>query len=225
LFIAVIPATISVLLVGLVREAPTSAATTTTRADHTIDATRRLPKQFWRAVVPLTVFACVNSTDTLLLQRSSELGLSVMAVVFAYVLYNVVYASLSYPAGKLADHVPARLVFVGGLAVFAVVYIGLGVTTSAAAVWMLLPLYGGYAALTDGVSRAWIANLVTTEQRTWALGLHGAASGVGVLLAGLWSGLAWQGNGRIPLTVSGIVAMIVAAWLLVSRDPSQRRAQ
>jgi MFS family permease len=223
LVIAVIPASISVALVGLVREAPRSAPVTpVTPSGSTIDATRRLPKKFYEVVVPLSLFACVNSTDTLLLQRSSELGLSVMAVVFAYVLYNVVYASLSYPAGKLADRVPARFVFAGGLAVFAVVYIGLGIATSSAAVWMLLPFYGCYAALTDGVSRAWIANLVTTEQRTWALGLHGAATGLGVLIAGLWSGLAWHGNGRIPLTVSGIVAVTVALWLLLSLGPRHR---
>lgn len=95
----------------------------------------------------------------------------------------------------------------------------------ATAAWVLLPIYGGYAALTDGVSRAWIANVVDHEQRAWALGVHGATTGLAVLVAGLWSGLAWDHSGTLPLTVSGATALAVAAWLLNSgrgrhRQPS-----
>ena len=137
------------------------------------------------------------------------------AIVVAYIAYNVVYAALSYPAGKLADRTAPRLVFALGLVVFAVTYIGLGQARSSAAVWVLLPVYGGFAALTDGVSRAWVASVVGEHQRTWALGIHGATTGLAVLVAGLWSGLAWNGTGAAPLTVSGVVAFAVAAWLVV----------
>jgi MFS family permease len=216
LVIAIVPAAISVALVGLVRERP---LTTPTSLSETAPRStgQKLPPRFWHALAPLVVFAFVNSTDALLLQRAAELGLSVTSVVLAYVLYNVVYAALGYPAGKLADRVPPRIVFAAGLAVFAAVYVGLGVTTSVAGVWVLLPCYGAYSALTDGVGRAWIVNLVNAEQRTWALGVHGATTSAGVLAAGLWSGLAWSGSGRLPLTVSGIIALAVAGWLLVDR--------
>jgi hypothetical protein len=80
-----------------------------------------------------------------------------------------------------------------------------------------LPCYGAYTALTDGVSRAWIADLAPAGQRTWTLGVHGATTGIGVLIAGLWTGLAWGGTGRVPLTISGLVALAVAIWLLADR--------
>jgi MFS family permease len=174
-------------------------------------------------MVPLGVFALVNSTDALLLQRAHELGFSITRIVLVYVAYNIVYASLAYPAGKLADRIAPRLVFATGLLVFAVTYIGLGRATSTDAVWILLPFYGVYTALTDGVSRAWIANAVDDEQRTWALGVHGATTGLGVLVAGLWSGLAWSGTGELPLTVSGAIALLVAAWLFTSRSSGRAR--
>lgn len=219
LFVAIIPAAISVALVGLVRQPPPELATAGDGPARDIadsPEARRLPPTFWRVLAPLVAFALVNSTDALLLQRCAELGLSLTKVVLAYILYNVVYAALGYPAGKLADRIPPRLVFAAGLVVFAVVYIGLGSITSSTAVWFLLPCYGAYTALTDGVSRAWITNLVGAQQRTWALGVHGGATGVGVLLAGLWSGLAWGGTGRLPLTVSGIAALVIAAWIAAS---------
>ena len=125
------------------------------------------------------------------------------------------YAALGYPAGVWADRVSPRTVYMLGLVVFAVVYLGLGLATSSALVWMLLPVYGGFTALTDGVSRAWVANLVAGDDRTWALGVHGAMTGVGALFAGVWSGLAWGGSGRLPLAVSGCVALVVALWLFV----------
>lgn len=226
LFVAIIPAAISVALVGLVREQAVPAVMAGTAVEPALDERRPLPASFWHVLAPLIVFAFVNSTDALLLQRAADLGLSVTAVVVAYILYNVVYAALGYPAGKLADRVAPRLVFGSGLVVFGAVYLGLGVTTSSTAVWVLLPCYGAYTALTDGVSRAWIANLVPAEQRTWALGVHGASTGVGVLIAGLWSGLAWHGSGRIPLTVSGVLALAIAGWLLLQGgQPRRNRMQ
>ena len=229
LVIAIIPAAISVGLVAFVREPderpiptggpPDQAATPLPVPVLVPDVARQLPPGLWRVLVPLIAFGLVNSTDALLLQHAGDVGLSTKQVVLAYVSFNVVYALLGYPAGKLADRLPHRIVFAGGLAVFAGVYFGLGQTTSSTAVWMLLPLYGVFPALTDGVSRAWIAGLAPRASRTWVLGVHGATTGVAVLGAGLWSGLAWGDTGAVPLTVSGVVAGVIALWLLVDRRP------
>ena len=51
----------------------------------------------------------------------------------------------------------------------------------------------------------------------WVLGVYGATTGSAVLLAGLWSGLAWGERGETPLTISGIVAAVVAVWLALDR--------
>jgi MFS family permease len=223
LAVAIIPAIISVALVALVHESSDAPAAVDVEVDAPADA-HPLPSAFWRVLVPLIVFGLVNSTDALLLQRASELGLSITEVVLVYVLYNVVYAALGYPAGKVADRIAPRLVFIGGLLVFAIVYVGLGLATESRAVWVLLPCYGAFTALTDGVSRAWVVGLVPDAQRGWALGVHGATTGVAVLFAGLWTGLAWMGTGRVPLTISGIAALGVAAWLALEPLTRQRRS-
>ena len=59
-----------------------------------------------------------------------------------------------------------------GLAVFATAYLGLGVVTSSAWVWPLLALYGAFTALTDGVGKAWITDLLPAERHGSGLGLH-----------------------------------------------------
>ncbi|HUO73947.1 MAG TPA: hypothetical protein VMU39_24455 [Solirubrobacteraceae bacterium] len=86
---------------------------------------------------------------------------------------------------------------------------------------MLFAIYGGYWALTDGVSRAWIADLTPPELAGTPLGFYQGIVGVCVLIAGIWAGLAWDGSGRLPLIISGAVAGLVEIGLLFGRrlDP------
>jgi MFS family permease len=165
----------------------------------------------------LIAFGLVNFPDALLLLRVHQLGFSVAGVVGAYVLYNAVYAALSYPAGALSDRFARPVVFAAGLACFAICYLGLGLVHDARWVIPLLLVYGGFTAATDGVGKAWISSLVSPERQGSAQGIYQASSGACVLVAGIWAGLAWGGNGRLPLLVSGTVAAVLAAALLALR--------
>ena len=210
LWIAVIPAVVSAALVFLIHERahprPPSAQPW---------SARDLPRRYWRLIGVIAVFGLVNFPDTLLLLRAKDLGLDFAGVVLGYVLYNLTYALLSYPAGAVSDRLNRRVVFTVGLLVFTFTYLGFGLTTTAAWVWLLLPLYGSYTALTDGVSRAWVADLVPADERGTALGIHAAVSGLGLLVAGVWAGLAWHGTGHVPFIVSGVITAILAITLLV----------
>ena len=161
----------------------------------------------------LTVFGLANFPDALLLLRASELGLSLGGVIAAYVVYNAVYALASYPAGALSDRVPRHLVFAAGLGFFAVGYLGLGLAGRPWLVFVLLPLYGGFAACTDGVGKAWVAALAPPGRQGAVQGLYQGLAGGAVLVAGLWAGLAWHGDGRLPLLVSGSAAAVLAVAL------------
>lgn len=216
--LAFVPALISVLLVFLVREAPRPGPPRRTvtggRLARARQAVDELGTSYWRALAPLVVFACVNFTDALVLLRASELGVGVTGVVLVYVLYNLTYAALSYPAGRWSDRRSRPVVFALGLTVFATAYTGLGLVDSAAWVWVLLPGYGAFTALTDGVGKAWIADLLPPDRRGSGLGLFSAVSGLGAVVAGVWAGLAWGDDGTLPFLVAGPAAAMVAVWLL-----------
>ncbi len=213
LAIAVVPAVLSALLVLAVRETPRPPR----REDRgaPLEASG-LPPRFWRVVLVLVAFGLVNFPDALILLRVHELGYSTAGVIGAYVLYNAVYAALSYPAGALSDRRPRPVVFAGGLACFAVCYLGLGLVDDASWVLPLLVVYGGFAAATDGVGKAWISSLVPADRQGSAQGLFQGLSGGAVLIAGLWAGLAWGESGRLPLLLSGAVAAVLAVGLLVA---------
>ncbi|MFI5882855.1 MFS transporter [Streptomyces sp. NPDC051554] len=212
-WVAVIPAVASVALVAAVRD-PRSRRTadgTPTKAART--PWRSLPRPYWRVLGVLLAFNLVNFPDALLLLRAHDLGLSTAGVVSAYAVYNLVYAALSYPAGALSDRLPRPLVFAAGLVFFAVGYLGLGLIHSPWLVFVVLPLYGGFAACTDGVGKAWISTLVPDRQQGTAQGLFQGATGAAVLLAGVWAGLAWGADGHLPLLVSGGIALVLAGVL------------
>lgn len=212
LYIAIVPAVLSVLLIFLVREKPRAGPRPPRQP--IFSGFRDLPRQFWRVTAVVVGFGLVNFPDALLLLRLHEIGFGVVEVILAYITYNLVYALGSYPAGLLADRLPRSVVFGIGLVFFAIGYLGLGLTTDRLTAWLLLGSYGLFAACTDGVGKAWISSMVGAERQATAQGVFQGFSGVAILIAGVWAGLFWGADGQLPLLVSGAVGACFAALLL-----------
>src|SRR3954464_957903 len=221
LWVAVVPAVLSVALVFLVRETRRVLPRAERRA--VFAGLSDLPGRYWRVTTALVLFGLANFPDALLLLRLNEIGFSVVEVILAYVTYNAVYALASYPAGLLADRLPRPAVFGGGLVFFAIGYTGLGLTTDAVTAWLLIGVYGLFTGCTDGVGKAWISSLVGSDLQASAQGVFQGASGFAVLAAGLWAGFLWGADGRLPLLVSGIVGGAFAVTLLAVAVVSRRR--
>ena len=229
LWVAVIPAVLSVGLVAFTRENRKSATRLNPpvlvasepnldQSQAPTDAENRpaLPRQVRTLAIVLALFALVNFPDVLVLLRVQELGFSTVGVVGAYMLFNLTYALISYPAGALADRWPRSRVYALGLACFAIGYIGLGLVHGGWMVVALLLVYGGFSGLTDGVGKAWMSAIAPPASRGHAQGLLQGLNGAAVLVAGLWAGLLWDtgaGSGVWPLAISGTVAACAAIGL------------
>jgi len=75
--------------------------------------------------------------------------------------------------------------------------------------------YGAYTGLTDGVGKAWISTLLPVTSQGTGQGIFQGVLGGGILVAGVWAGLAWSGDGQVPLMISGVVAGVIGIMLLV----------
>lgn len=212
LFLAVIPAVLSTLLIAWVRERPRDRARSPRKA--ILARTGELPRGYWNVVVFLVLFSVANFPDALLLLRLKQIGFSVVGVILAYVGYNAVYAVASFPAGALADRLGRPVVYGFGLVFFAVSYLGLGSTTNTVLAAALIVGYGLFTACYDGVGKAWISTIVDKELQSSAQGLFQGLSGFAVFAAGLWAGYLWGANGQLPLLVSGTVGAVFAVMLL-----------
>lgn len=121
--------------------------------------------------------------------------MSVTAILGMLVVFNLIYALLSAPAGALSDRLGRRVVIIGGWLVYGFIYLGFGLSRSAWQVWALFALYGIYYGLTYGTSKAMVADLVPETLRGTAYGTYNAILGLLDLPASLIAGLLWSGIG------------------------------
>lgn len=210
--IAGIPGAISVLLLLAVRDVPHKPRATPLPPLLSLDGYDR---RFLVFVGVTLLFAVGNSSDAFLVLRAQNLGLGAIAIVFAYVLYNVAYAALSLPAGIHSDRIGRKPVLVAGFAIFAAVYAGFALATDAWVVWPLFIVYGGYIALTDGVGKAYVSDLVPPERRGTALGLYNASTGIMLLLSSLIGGALWGLIGPQATFAFGAATAAAAALALL----------
>lgn len=227
LWIAVIPAIISPVLVLLVRDNEKRPKRTAPELVTSPAITSGpLPPSLTRLITVLSIFAIANFPDALILLHLSLQGFSVTSVVGAYLIFNISYALLSFPAGALADRFPPQFVYALGLACFAIAYGGLALTSDPAVAIALVIVYGGFAAVNDTVGKSWASKLAPEHQQLQAQSRLQGFGGFAVLLASIWAGLLWgagPGDGVVPLAVSAIVA--IAAGIFIAVFTPRKRVQ
>jgi len=152
----------------------------------------RFPPQFYFYLFVWTLFSVANSSDVFLLLRVQEIGGDQTAVILCYCFYNLVYALLSYPAGKLSDSWSREKVFGIGLLIFAGLYGIFAVTHSWTGILIGLFFYGIFSAATDGVGKALIVSVAPKEQKATAIGLFVGFSGLSSLTASVLCGWIWD---------------------------------
>ena len=218
--LAFIPGMLSVLALALVREPRRRArATGSTPLPFSL---RGYTRPFLLFLGASLLFALGNSSDIFLILRAKNLGLSTTAVVLAYVLYNFVYMAVATPAGIVSDRIGRRSVFVTGLLIFAAVYFGFAVAGRGAVVWPLFAVYGLYIALTDGVGKALITDLVPEVRRATALGAYGMLTGLAALVASVVAGVLWDTVGTPAPFVLGAIGALASAVLMLIVLPRRR---
>ncbi len=164
----------------------------------------------------VVLFTLGNSSDAFLILRAQNVGLSVPGVLGMMMTFNLIYALGSSPAGALSDRVGRKRLLVGGWLLYGVVYLGFGRAIAGWQAWAWMAVYGLYYALTDGVARAFVADLVPPDRRGTAYGVYNAAIGLAAFPASLIAGLLWQGLGAWPGFGPSAPFMFAAALALAS---------
>lgn len=184
------------------------------------------PAKLWWLMLASFNFSLGNSSDSFLIVRSREMGLSFEQVVMAYALYNAVNALAATPLGKLSDTIGRKPVIVAGWLIYAAVYFGFAAARAPVLAWALLGIYGLYQALTDGVTKAMIADVVPKAQRAGAIGLYYTITGVAQLAASLLAGKLWNvrwANGRLMAAFAVGAVFSLAAAPMIALIPLSRR--
>lgn len=210
--VAFIPSVIAVGFIFFVKETP-AAAKNNAKFSYK-DFWRSAPKDYKQLIILFTVFSFANSSDVFLILKSGNVSHSNQNAIAGYILYNIVYAFSSYPLGRLSDKLSKRLIMSAGFIVFSFVYLGFAFADNIALIWALFALYGVYAAATEGISKAWISDLIPDERRGTAIGLHTMLASFAVMLGSSFAGAMWDMFGpQIPFLISSALSLCVAITL------------
>lgn len=227
--VGVIPAIIGViLLMTLVREQ--KRASKNKQVSPSIYPVSRLSSEpgatGWRMSIRfkiflgiVSVFTLGASSDAFLVLRAQNVGTPTFQILLMLGLFNAVYALLATPAGVLSDKLGRKGIIALGWTVFALTRLGFALASSPLHIVLLFALYGVYYALSEGVAKALIADMVPEERRGTAYGLYYGVVGTFALPASIIAGWIWQAfNPAAPFLLgAGLSFLAVTALLTLIR--------
>lgn len=168
------------------------------------------PVMYRKVVVGLLVFTLFNSSDVFLLLMVKEAGFTDTTVIGVYIFYNLIYALFAYPVGIIADKLGLKRIFIVGLILFAIVYFVMSVSNNIYIIISLFFFYGVYASATEGISKAWISNIIDKKNLATAIGSYSGYQSICTMLASTLAGLIWyQFGASTTFLVTGIATVLV----------------
>ena len=216
--LAVIPGLVAVWLTLLLKEKPAprkSSGTYSGKFFAYLNYWKRAPHTYKHLVIGLLIFTFFNSSDAFLLLNTREQLHSDSQMIGFYIFYNVVYAAASYPLGVLADKIGLKVILIGGLVLFALVYFCMGFAGNFAHFVALFFAYALYAASTEGVSKALISNIADSSDVATAIGFFTSFNSIFALMASTFAGFIWYTfSAKTMFVVSGIGVLVAVFYLL-----------
>ena len=174
------------------------------------------PPEYKKVVIGLLIFTLFNSSDVFLLLQAKQSGLDDTMVIGVYIFYNLIYALFAFPVGIIADSIGLKKIFIVGLGLFAMVYFGMAVSTNLYFIFGLFFLYGIYASATEGISKAWISNIIDKKDTATAIGTYSGFQSICAMLASSLTGLIWfQFGATSAFLVTGIATVLIIVYFLL----------
>ncbi len=214
-WIASIPAFLALgILTFFVTEEPKSAPAIEKPAVKPKFNLRQFDKKFQLFLISTLAFELADSSNAFLLIRVKDMGLSLALVPIIYLFCNIFKTFGSLPGGSLSDKFGRRNLLAIGWLGYGLTYFGFAFGGSISLAWFLFGIYGLFYGMTEAVKKALVADLVPTELRGSAYGIHSFIAKLAKLPASLIVGIVWQAHGAALAFSIGAVLSIAAAWSL-----------
>ncbi|MFA5087965.1 MAG: MFS transporter [Candidatus Omnitrophota bacterium] len=176
-----------------------------------------LKGDFRTFVLIIGIFTLGNSSDAFLILRARDLGVSVVLIPVLWLVFNLVGSIASVPLGSLSDKIGRKKTTILGFSIYAVVYLGFALAKTSGVVWVAMGLYGVYQGVSEGVLRAYVADLVEDKSSlATAYGVYNTSIGLCMFPASFLMGILWQAFGpTVAFGFGASLAFLAAVGLLL----------
>lgn len=222
LWIAVVPAAVSVILLATgVREPGSERKTVGPKNRLLLAGAGRLPASYWLVAGFGFILTLARFSEAFLILRAEDAGLSPGNIPLIMIVMNVTYTLFAYPAGRAADLFPPRVLLVSGTLVLVLSDAVLAAAVTPATVLAGAGLLGVHMAMTQGLLSKLVADNAPDDLRGTAFGIFNLTSGVALLLSSTIAGALWSSAGASATFIAGAVfAAVAAAGLFCCRKKS-----
>jgi MFS family permease len=212
-FWAIIPGVVTLVLALALRE-PKRAIRTAARVPFSWNMPNLSPR-FKCYLFVVGLFSLGNSSNMFLLLRAQELGVPQAQIPLLWAAVSALAALLLTPMSGLSDRWGRRRFIVAGWALYAVVYVLLGMAPlGSASLFMTFAAYGVFVAATEGVEKALVADLAPSGQTGTAFGWFNLITGVMLFPASFIFGELYEHAGAaIAFGFSASCALLAALLL------------
>ena len=209
MWLAVIPAALAVIVIAvLVREPGQKQATV--RAPFDWGKARELPARYWLIVTVGAIFTAARFSDSFLVLRARDIGLSASYAPMIIVVLSCVAAAGSYPAGAAADRVSPRTLLLIGLCFLVAADLVIGLNHSIVPFFIGGALWGCHLALTQGVFSKIIAEFAPSDLRGTGFAIFDLGRGIAFVIANTVAGYWWKVSGPSATFFSAAIFATIA---------------
>jgi MFS family permease len=218
-WIAVVPAMISFAIALFILRERSPPRVETVR-QPLFRGFREIDKQTRRLLAVGFLFMLARFSESFLILRGLDLGLSPALSPLVLVLFNLSYVALAYPAGALSDRMNPRSILMAGIALLIAGDLVLAAGFGLAGLTVGVLLWGAHMALTQGIFARMIADTAPEHLRATSFGAFYFVTGIATLLASLAAGLIWARDGADATFIAGALVAGVA-WAMLAILPEE----
>jgi MFS family permease len=140
----------------------------------------------------LVLFTFARASETFILLRGNELGMSLVQVLLLWATLNVSKSATSLLGGRMADRFGMQRLTIISWTGYAVSFVLLGMVEHGDALWIVTVLYGLLIGLGEGSERALISMYADERERGTAFGWYHLTVGLSAIPAGVLFGTVWH---------------------------------
>jgi len=157
----------------------------------------------------LVLFTFARASETFILLRGNELGMTLVQVLLLWAILHVSKSAAALFGGRIADVFGKQRVTMISWLGYALSFVVLSLVQSGSALWFSTVLYGALIGFGEGSERALISLYADERERGTAFGWYHLAVGMSSIPAGVLFGAVWHyWNANTAFLFAGTLALL-----------------